>query len=99
MPKNKKKTSEEEAGNVSLLYAIINAKTRKPKLTDNRLSIDLTTVEIGLIKADNDSACRKNKLVKVLIDTGCSSSIIKRDVIPENMLKELKKQEGNDLGN
>ena len=90
IPKKKKKTSEEEAGNVSLLYAIINAKTRKPKLIDNRYPIDLTTVVIGSIKEDNDSICRKNKLVKMMIDIGCSTSIIKRNVIPENMLKEFK---------
>ena len=38
--------------------------------------------------------------MKVLIDTGCSTSIIKRNVIPENMLKNStigKKRPGQQM--
>ena len=73
---------------VSLLYAIMNAKTRKPKVTNQSSIMNLTTTVRARLK-QNDSDSSNNGLVEtinVLIDTGCSKTIIKRKVLSDETL-------------
>ncbi|CAJ1938110.1 unnamed protein product [Cylindrotheca closterium] len=85
-PKKTKKNAKEQAlakaDNASQLFAILNAKTRNPKLTNNRSISDLTTTVKVTIKS---SESNKIKVLHVLIETSCSKTIIKQNVIPDSM--------------
>ena len=70
----------------------LKAKTKNPKLTDNRSIADLTTT-VKVTRKNNES--NKIEILHVLIDTGCSKTIIKRYVIPDSMcIANAKKRFG-----
>jgi hypothetical protein len=65
--------------------------TRKARYVDNTMPIDLTTEVMAFIKTLTGEIHAKTP--KVLIDTGCSKSIINKRVVPQDTLKKKQTKE------
>jgi hypothetical protein len=57
--------------------------THQPKLTDNTTPADLVTDIVVIVKTKDSE--KPIKIYRVLIDTGCSHTIVRKDFIPEEV--------------
>ena len=78
---------------VSTLYAIMNANTKHPAISHTTTVADLTTTVNACLKQNENSTSDKKivKTIKVLIDTGCSKTIVKRSVLTDYTFQQNKR--------